>query len=113
LQNAALIDQVKREQLRNYEANLADSNASARAANEAQLLGTGREPGSVKDFRSSSICVRSLSRRIPIFSASVRLVKSTRRSISRGWRLISATSKSACATRKDITQLLMLSVMTG
>ncbi|MDF3716589.1 phage tail tape measure protein, partial [Enterobacter hormaechei] len=32
LQNAALIDQVKlREQLRNYEANLADSNASARA----------------------------------------------------------------------------------
>ncbi|MGS6228312.1 phage tail tape measure protein, partial [Enterobacter hormaechei] len=37
LQNAALIDQVKlREQLRNYEANLADSNASARAANEAQ-----------------------------------------------------------------------------
>ncbi|HDS3503979.1 TPA: tape measure protein, partial [Enterobacter cloacae] len=36
LQNAALIDQVKlREQLRNYEANLADSNASARAANEA------------------------------------------------------------------------------
>ncbi|EPV8635195.1 tape measure protein, partial [Enterobacter hormaechei] len=40
LQNAALIDQVKlREQLRNYEANLADSNASARAANEAQLLG--------------------------------------------------------------------------
>ncbi|HBM2862185.1 TPA: tape measure protein, partial [Enterobacter hormaechei subsp. xiangfangensis] len=42
LQNAALIDQVKlREQLRNYEANLADSNASARAANEAQLLGYG------------------------------------------------------------------------
>ncbi|MGI1284528.1 tape measure protein, partial [Enterobacter kobei] len=43
LQNAALIDQVKlREQLRNYEANLADSNASARAANEAQLLGYGQ-----------------------------------------------------------------------
>ncbi|MFK8477608.1 phage tail tape measure protein [Enterobacter kobei] len=42
-QNAALIDQVKlREQLRNYEANLADSNASARAANEAQLLGYGQ-----------------------------------------------------------------------
>ncbi|MGS6165440.1 tape measure protein, partial [Enterobacter hormaechei] len=42
LQNATLIDQVKlREQLRNYEANLADSNASARAANEAQLLGYG------------------------------------------------------------------------
>lgn len=42
LQNAALIDQVKlREQLRNYEANLADSNASARAANEGQLLGYG------------------------------------------------------------------------
>ncbi|MCV6070713.1 hypothetical protein OFP26_34605, partial [Escherichia coli] len=33
MRNAALIDQVKlREQLRNYEANLADSNASARAA---------------------------------------------------------------------------------
>ncbi|WP_427172383.1 phage tail tape measure protein [Enterobacter hormaechei] len=43
LQNAALIDQVKlREQLRNYESNLADSNASARAANEAQLLGYGQ-----------------------------------------------------------------------
>lgn len=43
MQNAALIDQVKlREQLRNYEANLADSNASARAANEAQLLGYGQ-----------------------------------------------------------------------
>ncbi|MDV0366393.1 phage tail tape measure protein [Enterobacter chengduensis] len=43
LQNAALIDQVKlREQLRNYEANLADSNASARAANEAQLIGYGQ-----------------------------------------------------------------------
>lgn len=43
LQNATLIDQVKlREQLRNYEANLADSNASARAANEAQLLGYGQ-----------------------------------------------------------------------
>ncbi|QLW27552.1 Phage tail length tape-measure protein 1 [Enterobacter ludwigii] len=43
LQNAALIDQVKlREQLRNYEANLADSNASARAADEAQLLGYGQ-----------------------------------------------------------------------
>ncbi|HCD7173024.1 TPA: phage tail tape measure protein [Enterobacter cloacae] len=43
LQNAALIDQVElREQLRNYEANLADSNASARAANEAQLLGYGQ-----------------------------------------------------------------------
>ncbi|MEB0917736.1 phage tail tape measure protein [Citrobacter freundii] len=43
LQNAALIDQVKlREQLRNYEANLADSNASARAATEAQLLGYGQ-----------------------------------------------------------------------
>lgn len=43
LQNAALIDQVKlHEQLRNYEANLADSNASARAANEAQLLGYGQ-----------------------------------------------------------------------
>ncbi|WP_432469199.1 phage tail tape measure protein [Enterobacter hormaechei] len=43
LQNAALIDQVKlREQLRNYEANLADINASARAANEAQLLGYGQ-----------------------------------------------------------------------
>ncbi|OIY04981.1 phage tail tape measure protein [Citrobacter freundii] len=43
LQNAALIDQVKlREQLRNYEANLADSNASARAANDAQLLGYGQ-----------------------------------------------------------------------
>ncbi|WP_454740654.1 phage tail tape measure protein [Citrobacter freundii] len=43
LQNAALIDQVKlREQLRNYEANLADSNASALAANEAQLLGYGQ-----------------------------------------------------------------------
>lgn len=43
LHNAALIDQVKlREQLRNYEANLADSNASARAANEAQLVGYGQ-----------------------------------------------------------------------
>ncbi|MFO3962553.1 MULTISPECIES: phage tail tape measure protein [Enterobacter cloacae complex] len=43
LQNATLIEQVKlREQLRNYEANLADSNASARAANEAQLLGYGQ-----------------------------------------------------------------------
>ncbi|HDT2505341.1 TPA: phage tail tape measure protein, partial [Enterobacter hormaechei subsp. oharae] len=43
LQNATLIDQVKlREQLRNYEANLADSNASARAADEAQLLGYGQ-----------------------------------------------------------------------
>ncbi|EPE9327199.1 phage tail tape measure protein, partial [Enterobacter asburiae] len=43
LQNAALIDQVKlREQLRNYEASLADSNASARAANDAQLIGYGQ-----------------------------------------------------------------------
>lgn len=43
LQNAGLIDQVKlREQLRNYESNLADSNASARAANEAQLIGYGQ-----------------------------------------------------------------------
>ena len=43
LQNAALIDQQKiREQLRNYEANLADSNASSRAANDAQLIGYGQ-----------------------------------------------------------------------
>ena len=43
MRNAALIDQVKlREQLRNYEAQLADSNASARAANEAQLTGYGQ-----------------------------------------------------------------------
>ncbi|HBN6068000.1 phage tail tape measure protein [Enterobacter cloacae] len=43
LQNAALIDQQTiREQLRNYEANLADSNASSRAANEAQLIGYGQ-----------------------------------------------------------------------
>ncbi|MGN8235817.1 phage tail tape measure protein [Enterobacter soli] len=43
MRNAALIDQVKlREQLRNYEANLADSNASARASNDAQLLGYGQ-----------------------------------------------------------------------
>lgn len=43
LQNAALIDQVElREQLRNYEASLADSNASARAANDAQLIGYGQ-----------------------------------------------------------------------
>lgn len=43
LQNAALIDQQKiREQLRNYEANLADSNASSRAANNAQLIGYGQ-----------------------------------------------------------------------
>jgi lambda family phage tail tape measure protein len=43
MRNAALIDQVKlREQLRNYEANLADSNASARAANDAQLIGYGQ-----------------------------------------------------------------------
>ena len=31
-----------REQLRNYEASLADSNASARAANDAQLIGYGQ-----------------------------------------------------------------------
>ncbi|MFX0565591.1 phage tail tape measure protein [Kosakonia cowanii] len=43
MRNAALIDQVKlREQLRNYEANLAESNASARAANDAQLIGYGQ-----------------------------------------------------------------------
>ncbi|WP_275223062.1 phage tail tape measure protein [Citrobacter freundii] len=43
MRNAALIDQVKlREQLRNYEANLADSNASSRAANDAELLGYGQ-----------------------------------------------------------------------
>lgn len=43
MRNAALIDQVKlREQLRNYEANLADSNASSRSANDAELLGYGQ-----------------------------------------------------------------------
>jgi lambda family phage tail tape measure protein len=43
LQNAALIDQQKiRQQIAAYEANLADSNASARAANEAQLTGYGQ-----------------------------------------------------------------------
>lgn len=43
MQNAALIDQQKiREQLRNYEANLADGNASSRAANDAQLIGYGQ-----------------------------------------------------------------------
>ncbi|HBH5023227.1 TPA: phage tail tape measure protein [Escherichia coli] len=42
LQNAALIDQKKiREQLAAYESSLADSNASVRASNEAQLLGYG------------------------------------------------------------------------
>ncbi|HAW0924803.1 TPA: phage tail tape measure protein [Escherichia coli] len=42
LQNAALIDQKKiREQLAAYESRLADSNASARASDEAQLLGYG------------------------------------------------------------------------
>ncbi|WP_150003023.1 phage tail tape measure protein, partial [Escherichia albertii] len=42
LQNAALIDQKKiREQLAAYESSLADSNASARASDEAQLLGYG------------------------------------------------------------------------
>ena len=43
LQNAALIDQQKiREQLATYEANLMDSNASARAAQEAELIGYGQ-----------------------------------------------------------------------
>ncbi|KYC14514.1 phage tail tape measure protein [Citrobacter sp. AATXR] len=43
LQNAALIDQQKiREQLAAYEANLADSNASARASNQAELTGYGQ-----------------------------------------------------------------------
>ncbi|HAJ2815859.1 TPA: phage tail tape measure protein [Escherichia coli] len=42
LQNAALIDQKKiREQIAAYESSLADSNASVRASNEAQLLGYG------------------------------------------------------------------------
>ncbi|HFO8671848.1 TPA: phage tail tape measure protein, partial [Escherichia coli] len=42
LQNAALIDQKKiREQLAAYESSLADSNASARASDDAQLLGYG------------------------------------------------------------------------
>ncbi|HFL9774897.1 TPA: phage tail tape measure protein [Escherichia coli] len=42
LQNAALIDQKKiREQLAAYESSLADSNASARASDEAQVLGYG------------------------------------------------------------------------
>ncbi len=42
LQNAALIDQKKiREQLAAYESSLADSNASTRASNDAQLLGYG------------------------------------------------------------------------
>lgn len=43
LQNAALIDQQKiREQLAAYEANLTDSNASARASNQAELTGYGQ-----------------------------------------------------------------------
>lgn len=43
LQNAALIDQQKiREQLAAYEADLADSNASARAYNQAELIGYGQ-----------------------------------------------------------------------
>ncbi|HAU4304067.1 TPA: phage tail tape measure protein [Citrobacter freundii] len=43
LQNAALIDQQKiREQLAAYEANLADSNASARASDQAELTGYGQ-----------------------------------------------------------------------
>ncbi|MGZ0596290.1 phage tail tape measure protein [Citrobacter freundii] len=43
LQNAALIDQQKiREQLAAYEANLVDSNASARASNQAELTGYGQ-----------------------------------------------------------------------
>ncbi|HBK3068148.1 TPA: phage tail tape measure protein [Citrobacter freundii] len=43
LQNAALIDQQKiREQLAAYEANLADSNASALASNQAELTGYGQ-----------------------------------------------------------------------
>ncbi|HAV6908154.1 TPA: phage tail tape measure protein [Cronobacter sakazakii] len=43
MRNASLIDQVKlREQLRAYEANLADSNASARTANQADLIGFGQ-----------------------------------------------------------------------
>ncbi|EFK2454494.1 phage tail tape measure protein [Escherichia coli] len=42
LQNAALIDQKKiREQFAAYESSLADSNASARASDDAQLLGYG------------------------------------------------------------------------
>ncbi|WP_161538438.1 phage tail tape measure protein [Escherichia albertii] len=42
LQNAALIDQKKiREQLAAYESSLADSNASVRASDDAQLLGYG------------------------------------------------------------------------
>ncbi|EFA5509805.1 TPA: phage tail tape measure protein [Escherichia coli] len=42
LQNAALIDQKKiREQIAAYESSLADSNASVRVSNEAQLLGYG------------------------------------------------------------------------
>lgn len=42
LQNAALIDQKKiREQIAAYENSLADSNASVRASNDAQLLGYG------------------------------------------------------------------------
>ncbi len=43
LQNAALIDQSKiKQQLVAYEQNLADANASARAANDATLFGYGR-----------------------------------------------------------------------
>lgn len=43
LQNAALIDQQKiKQQIAAYEANLADSNASARASNNAELVGYGQ-----------------------------------------------------------------------
>lgn len=43
LQNAALIDQQKiRQQIAAYEDNLADSNASARASNNAELVGYGQ-----------------------------------------------------------------------
>lgn len=43
LQNASLIDQQKiRQQIAAYEANLADSNASARASNSAELVGYGQ-----------------------------------------------------------------------
>jgi phage-related minor tail protein len=70
LQNAALIDQVKlREQLRRMKPTLLTVTPAPAQLMRRNFLDTGRGPDSVKGSRSSSICARSSSKRIPIFSA--------------------------------------------
>ena len=114
MQNAALIDRVKlREQLRNYEANLADSNASARAANEAQLLGYGQGTGFRERLQEQFNLRKEFEQKNTDLLRQRQAGEIDETFYQQGLALNKRYLEERLRDREDITQLLMRSVTTG